>query len=428
MKLQTRRGRLCAIVAAGALLVSACGDDEDDAAADDPSTTDSTEATDSTGDATDSTDGAEPAAGEPITIGFVNMEEGPLAQPSIGEAAEAARQYINEELGGIGGRPLEFEKCVTNGSPEASAQCGNQLVAAGVPVAYQGLDFGNSGLHPILEDAGIPWVGQEPFTPPDYQSGYFFSGSQVSYALGAGIYLRDEVEPERVTILSYTTPTAQAAVDAYLRPAMEASGASVEVVNADFGAPDMSVPVGAALATDPDAIIFFMADADCTKVITAADQLGYDGMIIAGSCGDFARDAGAAAEGVYALADVYSADDVSKAPEQAVADVEAYVAAMEEYAPGRELNVFSQFVFAGLVNLATVLGEVEGDVTGESVVAALEATEDTPSFMADTFGCAGELTDLAPSVCAGNILVLRAEGGKFVQMTDDFLYGPSLFE
>jgi hypothetical protein len=90
--------------------------------------------------------------------------------------------------------------------------------------------------------------------------------------------------------------------------------------------------------------------------------------------------------------------------------------------------VFSQFVFAGLVNLATVLGQIEGDITTESVAAALDATEDVPSFMADTFGCAGELTDLAPSVCSGNILVLQAQGGRLVQLTDEFLFGPSLFE
>ncbi|HYD09863.1 MAG TPA: ABC transporter substrate-binding protein [Acidimicrobiales bacterium] len=425
MKLRTRGARLLALVIAGSLFAAACSDDDDP-------TTDAAEETTDAGSEEEAVEGeeadaVEPASGEPITIGFVNMEDGPLAQPTIGAAAEAARQMINAN-GGINGRPLEFEKCSTNGAPDSSAQCANQLVAAGVPAAYQGLDFGNAGLHPILADAGIPWVGQEPFTPPDYQSGYFFSGSQVSYGLGAGIYLRDELQPERVTIMSYPSPTAQAAIENYLRPAMEAGGASVEVVNADFGAPDMSVPVGAAIATDPDVIIFFMADADCTAIITAADQLGYDGTIIAGNCGSFVKDAGAAAEGVYALADVYSADDLSKAPERPASEVEAYVDAMAEYAPDVDLNVFSQFVFAGVVNLATVLGQVEGEVTAESVTAALEATEDVPAFMGNTFGCAGELTDLAPSICGGDILVLRSEGGKLVQLTEDFLFGPSLFE
>jgi branched-chain amino acid transport system substrate-binding protein len=400
---------------AGSLLAAACGDADGETQADDTSTTTGVEGA------------VGPASGEPITIGFVNMEDGPLAQPAMGDAAEAARQYVNNELGGINGRPLEFDKCVTSGTPDSSAQCANQLVASDVPVALQGLDYGNVALHPILEAAGIPWVGQEPFTSLDYQSGYNFSGGQVAYALGAGIHLRDEIKPKRVTILSYTTPSAVASVDAYVRPAMEASGASVEVVNADFGAPDMSVPVGAALATDPDAIIFFMADADCAKVVTAADQLGYDGALIAGPCGTFVKNTGAAAEGVYSLADVYSVDDLSKAPERATSDVEAYVAAMGEYAPDRDLDLFTQFVFAGVVNLATVLRQIDGEVTSESVTAALEATDDLPSFMADTFGCAGVLTDLAPSVCAANILVMQAKDGKLVQLSDEFIHSPSLF-
>jgi branched-chain amino acid transport system substrate-binding protein len=417
---RTRGARLFALVIAGSLLVAACGgDDDDDTSADDSPATTAAPASETT---------VAPASGEPVTIGFVNMEDGPLAQPTIGAAAEAARQYINESLGGINGHPLEFEKCSTSGAPDASAQCANQMVSAGVPVAYQGLDFGNAALHPILKDAGIPWVGQEPFTPPDYEEGYFFSGSQVSYALGGGIYLRDELKPKKVTIMTYPSPTATAAIENYLKPAMSAGGASVEVVNADFGAPDMSVPVGAAIATNPDVIIFFMADADCTHILTAADQLGYEGTIVAGNCASFVKDAGAAAEGVYALADVYSADDLSKADERAAGEVEAYVTAMGEYAPDVDLGVFSQFVFAGVMNLATVLSGIDGDITSDSVTAALEATDDVPAFMGSTFGCAGELTDLAPSVCGGDILVLKSEGGKLVQLTDDFLFGPSLFE
>jgi hypothetical protein len=136
----------------------------------------------------------------------------------------------------------------------------------------------------------------------------------------------------------------------------------------------------------------------------------------------------AAGEGVYALADVYSADDLSKAPKQAADDVNDYVAAMKKYASDVDLNVFSQFVFAGVVNLAKVLGTIKGDITPDSVKTALDATKDTHAFMADTYSCAGELTNLAPSVCGGDILVLRATGGKLQQLTDKFLFGPSLFK
>jgi branched-chain amino acid transport system substrate-binding protein len=412
---------LFALVIAGSLLAAACGGGDSQS-----STKNTTSTTAATGASTPATVAA--ASGTPVKIGFVNMEDGPLAQPTIGAAAEAARQYVNENLGGINGHPLEFEKCSTSGAPDASAKCANQMVSAKVPVAYQGLDFGNDALHPILKAAGIPWAGQEPFTPADYQDGYFFSGSQVSYALGAGIYLRDVLKPKQVTVISYSLPTATAAIENYIKPAMAVSGAKVSVVTADFGAPDMSVPVGAAMATNPDVMIFFMADADCTHIITAAKQLGYQGKIIAGNCGSFTKDAGAAAEGVYALADVFSADDLSKAPKRDADEVKAYVDAMGKYAPGVALNVFSQFVFAGVVNLANLLSGIKGDFTSASVTSALDATKDVPAFMGSTYGCAGELTNLAPSVCGGDILVLQSKGGKLQQLTDKFLFGPSLFK
>lgn len=438
-----RGGRLLALGCAGSLLIAACGGDGEAsntappapettvAAPDTVADTVEDDADDDAGDAPDTTsDTSEvPAAdGEPITIGFVNMEDGPAAQTTLGESAEAARRYINDVLGGIDGRPLEFEKCSTNGTPESSAQCANQMVSAGVPLVYQGFDSGNTALHPILDAAGIPWVGQEPFTASDYESGYFFAGSQVAYALGAGAFLRDVVQPERITILSYTTPTALAANERYLGPAMEAAGAEVEIVHVEYGAPDVSVQVSAAMANDPDAIVFFMGDADCTKVVVAADQLGYDGTVVAGPCSDFAKDAGPAAEGVISFADVYSVEDLSRASDRAKADVAAFSEAMAEHAPTRPLSMFNQFVFAGLVNLSTVLRTIDGDITPESVVAALEATEDVPSFMADTFGCKGELTALAPSVCSASVLAMQVRDGALTQASDGFIYGPSLFE
>jgi branched-chain amino acid transport system substrate-binding protein len=131
---------------------------------------------------------------------------------------------------------------------------------------------------------------------------------------------------------------------------------------------------------------------------------------------------------VYALADVFSADDLSKAPKRDADEVKAYVDAMGKYAPDVALNVFSQFVFAGVVNLANLLSGIKGDITSASVTSALDATKDVPAFMGSTYGCAGELTNLAPSVCGGDILVLQSKGGKLQQLTDKFLFGPSLFK
>ncbi|MCU1388267.1 MAG: putative transporter, substrate-binding protein [Ilumatobacteraceae bacterium] len=398
---------------------------ETDAVTTDAPTTDAPTTTEAP--ATTTTKVIAPASGEPVTIGFISMLDGPLAQPQMGEAAKAAVAYINESLGGVGGRPLALDICSADGSPDTSAKCANQFVTDKVPVVFQGLDFGNAALHPILDQAGIPFVGQHPFTAPDYQSGYFFSGSQVAYGLGAGIYLRDQVHPKKVTIISYSLPSAKAATEAYIKPAMEATGAEVSTVEFDYGTPDLSTTVAAAIADNPDVLISFIGDADCTKLVNASSQLGYKGMVIAGSCGDFLRDSGTAAEGVYAMSDTYSPDDLTLAPDRPKAEVEAYVAAMGKYSPDSSLGVFTAFVFAGIMNLHAILDQIGPDsITSDSVRSALEASKDEPAYMADTYGCAGELTSLAPSVCGANVLMLHAEGGKFKQVSPTFLFGPSL--
>src|SRR5688572_29701940 len=67
------------------------------------------------------------ASGEPIVIGFINGEGSGVATDAqaadVREATEAAVKYINAELGGLGGRPIKLEICITNSSPESSAGC-----------------------------------------------------------------------------------------------------------------------------------------------------------------------------------------------------------------------------------------------------------------------------------------------------------------
>src|SRR5918995_3732178 len=79
---------------------------------------------------TTSTSAAEPT-GEPITIGFVNSEGGAFSVPELRVGNEVAAEYVNSHLGGVAGRPLEVVRCATDGSPESSIDCANQLVESG---------------------------------------------------------------------------------------------------------------------------------------------------------------------------------------------------------------------------------------------------------------------------------------------------------
>ena len=136
--------RLAAPITVAGLLLASCGDDDDVGTASDEGVP-----------AGELSEDIASLNGEALRIGFVNQEDGDSTFPHLREGAEAARRHINE-TGGINGRPLEFVACTTNGSPEASQACANEMIEAGVAVVSGGIDFGSGQAIPILEQADIP--------------------------------------------------------------------------------------------------------------------------------------------------------------------------------------------------------------------------------------------------------------------------------
>ena len=83
------------------------------------------------------------ATGEPVVVGLLNQQLGAVAFPDFSAGAQAALAYLNEDLGGIHGRPLKFVPCFTDGTPEKSIDCANRFVDAKVVAVLQGLDYGS---------------------------------------------------------------------------------------------------------------------------------------------------------------------------------------------------------------------------------------------------------------------------------------------
>ena len=74
--------------------------------------------------------GADPDL-DPIRVGLLNQENSPAGSfPEARAAVEAAVRWVNEELGGVNGRPVELEVCVTDFTVERSQACAQQMVMA----------------------------------------------------------------------------------------------------------------------------------------------------------------------------------------------------------------------------------------------------------------------------------------------------------
>ena len=62
----------------------------------------------------------------PVVIGYVNEEGGVPAFPEATQGLNAAVKYVNDELGGIQGHPIQIEKCFVVAN-EDGQKCGTQL-------------------------------------------------------------------------------------------------------------------------------------------------------------------------------------------------------------------------------------------------------------------------------------------------------------
>ena len=121
------------------LLAAACGSDD----AGDTTAAASPAAADDTTDTTETARAAPELTGDPVMVGFINNEGGAaFSVPELGIGAEVGAGYVNAELGGINGGPIELVPCKTDGSPEKSIDCANKLIEDGVVAILEGTGLG----------------------------------------------------------------------------------------------------------------------------------------------------------------------------------------------------------------------------------------------------------------------------------------------
>ena len=180
-------------------------------------------------------------SGDPIRVMTLYTSGTPsLNTEEVKVAAEAATRYINEN-GGVDGRPLEIDVCNGKVDPNATMACVQQAIDDDVVAILGGeCQFGDA-VFPVLEEAGIPWIGTFQRTEADNTSpnsypvlapnaGAFGAQGQVAHEEGA-----DKVSIIRVDVASAVQ------VAAVVEQTVEAAGgtAGAEVVvapdAADFG-------------------------------------------------------------------------------------------------------------------------------------------------------------------------------------------------
>lgn len=216
-------------------------------------------------------------SGEPFVVGVVNTEGAPgLDFPDFTNAFKAAAEYANTELGGFGGRPVQLEICISQGSPESSQACAQDLAAKGVDLAMIGLDIFVD--YPTFGAAGIPVIGAVPILPPDYSADavYITAGNLVVQGSTANAITNPKyLGLKKVAIIANDAAATVSAL-ASLEPALAKGGATVTVVKGgetetDAGYRSLMQQAG---ETDPEAIISLYGQAGCVALMRARVELG----------------------------------------------------------------------------------------------------------------------------------------------------------
>ena len=301
-------------------------------------------------------------SGEPIVLGLTNQEG--LAGgswPELRQSAEAAVKYVNAELGGVHGRPLKLVTCVTNGSPEGSAQCANTILGKKPLVVLGGADIGTEGSMAIYTRANMPYLGGAPLGFPEMSapnsvqwSGYAFSGIPAMAAFAA-----DKLHAKKVVIVHPELPGTSEFIAALAMPVLNARGLhDVRLLGSDLRQPDKTSLITAAAQTGADAIIVIESGGGCLSFLQAHATLApRAALLITGNCleGGNIKAAGAAAEGVY------TSDEYVYQTEPDNPDVKIFTKAVATYAPhDMRLTAFAVTGFAGVMNVYRTLIEPAG--------------------------------------------------------------------
>ncbi len=339
------------------------------------------------------------ATGTPIVIGTINQDTGAAgAFPELTVADKVAVAFINEELNGVDGHPIELITCNTQFNPDLSQSCAQQMVSRHAVAVIGGIDIWGTGIK-TLDNNGIPLIGGIPvsFDSVRAKTSFQFSGGTWGAAVGMAQYAIDTLHKKRLAIIyGDFGPIADAAKLAE-RAIKQHGGTPILIPTPVLGA-DMSQFVNQAAATKPDAVLALTADSGCVPTLKTAQQIGLNvPIMLTGACAapNIIAQVGDSINGkIFNL----EADLTPNNPDSVL-----YQAVSKRYGPRfhYEAQGAGTVSFRATINLYAILRKVGGDkVTKDSIVAAFRATKNQPSFFGHPYTCDGKQLAGYPAMCS----------------------------
>jgi branched-chain amino acid transport system substrate-binding protein len=407
-----------AVLAVTALVSAACSEDEPEgASADEVSASDGADAREAATEfGLDYTGGtAGEPEGEAYRIGFAHSSD---FFPEGDVAADAAVEFINTELGGVGGRPLELVKCNV-AAPEDGARCGAEfanddsidLVIGGLVLA------GNADLYGALSGEAAAIIAA-PLDASDYvsQQGVSYNAGALGAGLGGAVYLTEELQPETAALV-VTDDVAGRGAAAILTGVVEQSGIELSqvFVPPTATAPEVASALQATGAESADVVLIGLFEPGCIAAYDALRSLNLEPEVVTTSvCWGNAMQEHLAELGEEHTVPNWNFSWFGFNPyvEDLEPSIAAYLAKIEEYGGGDvRYSVAAPIVFDAVMSATQVINEVGVDQASyETLDAGVRAFTGPSMIQAGPQECG---VGPYPAICASQVGVYRHTDGEW---------------
>lgn len=388
-----KRSGALVLVAAGALVLTACG----------------------------SSSGGDDAAGakDPIVLFQTNSFSGQVSnKPQTKTAAEAAVREINAS-GGVNGRKLKLVTCDNTGDPNMTNACvkkAKQVNAA----AFVGSVNYFPATWKLLNQAKIPYLLGNGLVPDEYKSPVSFPlAGQPGWYYGIASYLK-ELGVKRVSQIHCEIAACAYGANLLDEALVKQGMPKTRAVIAPLATTDYSAFAVSAMQSNPDAIIVSGSEATATLQAKAVRQQGFKGKIMSVSAcitADAAKSMGAAGEDIYVVG-------LTTGPTIKTDQIQQFIDDMNAVDPKAKKDDVALGAWAG-VKLFAKVAEGLDTVDAASVLKALQ----TAKVGAYDIGVIAPVPGLAKSPVADmpglafspSVTYNQVQGGTIVQTKSGFL-------
>ncbi len=349
----------------------------------------------------------------PVRIGLMNQENDPVGSfPELRLGIEGAVGYINAELGGIGGHPIELVSCLQNSIP-AAQECAQDLATSNLVSVINGINIWTVAFDFYGTLGETPVIGGLPLFAGDYDqpNARYFNGGSVAVYSGAARFVAEDLGVSKVAVLVNQNPAAIAALEQGLAPIFDQYGVEYEAIDVPIPLTDAIPPMSQAAASDPDLVMLLAAGNECVPVIRAADQLGIESerMFYSGTCAteDIYNEVGELMIGSYIHKGGYTEQE-TWAPDEVLLQFEQNDGLIEQYSPEAPEAAFTGLGWVTMLDIHDLFEEVGFDNLSDPGAIIATMDDGQTRGRVGSFGWACVYADIGlSSLCQGAALFLE---------------------